>query len=255
LSFIRPFENGPNYYLQKYSDICNPCKDSNNNPTCVNPAKTSYVTSDYSCCEDICGKALIENEINTQVFSDVQIQLAALFVTAIVIQNLVEIFLPYVKNKLRIRLEQREAQLLGRSMPPRSDAEEQMELAQYLNTIDDMSEIIIQFGYVTMFVIALPITPLLTLINNIVELRVDGYKILNESQRPHPNGSSGIGAWNGVMSFFSIVAVGTNVALITWRTTLVSDLISSNAAMKWVFFYICVYFLGFGRGCREMGYS
>jgi len=104
-----------------------------------------------------------------------------------------------------------------------------------------MSEMIIQFGYVTMFVIALPITPLLAFINNVIELKVDGYKIVKESQRPHPNGSHGLGAWNGVLSFFSLVSVGTNVALITWRTEVVHTLISSDSTMKWVFFsLVCI---------------
>jgi len=83
--------------------------------------------------------------------------------------------------------------------------------------------------------------PVIALFNNICELKVDGYKIVSESQRPHPNGSFGLGAWNGVLSFFSLIAVGTNVALITWRTDVVVFLISSDPTMKWVFFtLVCV---------------
>jgi len=39
-----------------------------------------------------------------------------------------------------------------------------------------------------------------------------------------------------VLGFFSLVSVGTNVALITWRTEVVRTLISEDPTMKWVFF-------------------
>jgi hypothetical protein len=164
-------------------------------------------------------------------------------VTSIVIQNLVELLIPFAIARYTAWKEQRDIQQRGETLESKSEAEKQMALAENRNTIDDMSEMIIQFGYVTMFVIVLPITPLLSLINNVIELKVDGYKIVNESQRPHPNGSHGLGAWNGVLGFFSIVAVGTNVALITWRTELVDDLVSTDATIKWVFFTFASLFL------------
>jgi len=113
-----------------------------------------------------------------------------------------------------------------------------MEKNVYVSTIDDMSELIIQFGYVTLFVLALPITPLFALINNMVEIRVDAYNLLNSTQRPPPNGSYGLGAWNSVLQFFSFIAVGTNVAIITWRTQLVELLSSNNSEYKWIFFSV-----------------
>ncbi|ETO23310.1 hypothetical protein RFI_13873 [Reticulomyxa filosa] len=193
-----------------------------------------------------CLRKDMRSEINVQVLSDLQLQLASLFVTAIVIQNTVEVLVPFASRRIKAMIEKRRLDQRGGGetvMPPKSDAEQQMDLVRNESTIDDMSEMVVQFGYVTMFVIALPITPLLSLINNIIELKVDGFKLVRESQRPHPNGSSGLGAWNDVLGFFSIVAVGTNVALITWRTSLVNTLISYDPTMKWVFFTFISIFL------------
>ena len=44
-----------------------------------------------------------------------------------------------------------------------------MDFGAYTDTLDDMSEIIIQYDYVTLFVMALPIIPLLASINNILK--------------------------------------------------------------------------------------
>jgi len=239
LTFARPAVLGEEYYIRNYPSICESCKDTSNDnrPYCISDTHTDITDSDYSCCyTDYCSETEVQNEINVQVFDDLRLQLASLFVTAIVIQNMIEVMIPYIMSKINAMNNRREAAARGETVVSKSDAEEQMVLAPNQNTIDDMSEMVIQFGYVTMFVVALPITPLFSLINNIIELKVDGYKMVNESQRPHPNGSSGLGAWNGVLGFFSVVAVGTNVALMTWRTELVNILVSEDPTMKWVFF-------------------
>jgi hypothetical protein len=49
-----------------------------------------------------------------------------------------------------------------------------------LGSIDDYSQLCIQFGYLTLFVAALPFAPILALISNYLEIRVDGYKLLKQ---------------------------------------------------------------------------
>jgi len=132
-----------------------------------------------------------------------------------------------------------------------SEAEDQAERDRYANTIDDMSELIIQFGYATLFVMAFPITPLLAIVNNIIEMKVDATNLVKTSQRPDPNGSYGLGSWNGVLQFFSIVAVGTNVALITWRTKLVTLVLAGEVGAQWIFFSILSILLGLLVGIEK----
>lgn len=52
----------------------------------------------------------------------------------------------------------------------------------------------IQFGYAALFVVAFPLAPLLALLNNYVEIRVDSYKVLHNTARPIPCGAQDIGA-------------------------------------------------------------
>ncbi len=45
-----------------------------------------------------------------------------------------------------------------------------------------------------MFVVANPLVPLLALVNNLIEIRVDASKLCYLTQRPQPRSASGIGA-------------------------------------------------------------
>lgn len=193
--------------------------------------------------DGVCTSAVAQVCINDTVMSDLRIQLASLFGSAIIIQNTLEVGIPYLIDWCKDRSREKKEIAEYGLVRERSEPEEQMDFGAYLNTIDDMAELMVQFGYVTLFIMALPITPLLAVLNNIFEMKVDGYNLIRQSQRPFPNGSYGLGAWNGVLSFFSIVSVGTNVALITWRTTLVTLLLENNSETgsnenKWIFFSI-----------------
>jgi len=141
------------------------------------------------------------------------------------------------------RRRKKEAQM--EHAPEHSEIEEQWELDPYVSTLDDMSEMVVQFGYVTLFVLALPLTPLLALINNIAEMKVDATHIVKQCQRPHPDGSSGIGAWIEVLSFFSFISIVTNVALMTWETDIVYGVTGKeNSSFEWSFFSILCIILG-----------
>jgi hypothetical protein len=77
----------------------------------------------------------------------------------------------------------------------------------------DYLEIVIQYGYVTMFVVAFPLAPALALLNNIFESRVDLFK-LTECRRPPLMQRSNIGSWQYCMEFISFLSVITNCYLI-----------------------------------------
>ena len=42
----------------------------------------------------------------------------------------------------------------------------------------------IQYGFVTLFVAAFPLAPLLALLNNVFEIRLDAYKYTTQMRRP-----------------------------------------------------------------------
>ncbi|KAH7029294.1 calcium-activated chloride channel-domain-containing protein [Microdochium trichocladiopsis] len=72
-------------------------------------------------------------------------------------------------------------------------ARHQASLPPY-NVQDDLSEMVIQFGYLALFSPAWPLVSVGFLVNNWIELRSDFLKICVEHQRPHPTRSDGIGS-------------------------------------------------------------
>ena len=60
----------------------------------------------------------------------------------------------------------------------------QATLDDYDNTFDDMLEMVNQFGLVVLFSAALPVAPALALINNIIEVRSDAFKLTTLKRPP-----------------------------------------------------------------------
>ena len=63
------------------------------------------------------------------------------------------------------------------------------------SSLEDYAEVAIQFGYTALFVSALPIAALAALVSNVVEIKGDGFKLINLHQRPFPKGCEDIGTW------------------------------------------------------------
>lgn len=72
---------------------------------------------------------------------------------------------------------------------------------------------VIQFGFVTLFVASFPLAPVLALVNNLFEIRVDAWKITTQFRRVVPEKAQDIGAWQPILQGVAILAVATNVQL------------------------------------------
>jgi hypothetical protein len=159
-----------------------------------------------------------------------RLQLASLFITALLLQNFTELFLPCiircVSSCCKTRTSEKVKQAL--STYTISEAERQFVLQEYPNTLEDMSEIVIQYGYVTLFVFCFPAVPAIAFINNIVELKIDGYKLIKQCRRPIPTKSQGLGTWVHILELFSIVSVINNTALYVFVSDLPRDYISGK---------------------------
>eukprot|EP00644_Phytophthora_capsici_P004735 jgi/Phyca11/546038/estExt2_Genewise1Plus.C_PHYCAscaffold_190551 len=116
---------------------------------------------------------------------------------------------------------------------------EEAGLKQY-DTFEDYTEMLVQFGYVSFFSLAFPLAPLLALLNNLLELRTDAFKLCHTRQRPLAHKASGIGVWLHVLQIMSVLAVLTNCFHLAYSTTLLERAIPSVTATQkvWIVFSI-----------------
>lgn len=100
-----------------------------------------------------------------------------------------------------------------------SEIERMFTLEEYhvmLGTFEDYAEMAIQFGYTTMFIAAFPLATVLSLVNNYVEIRVDGWKLCHLFRRPEPRSCEDIGTWYTILELVSISSIFINSALVAF---------------------------------------
>jgi len=78
----------------------------------------------------------------------------------------------------------------------------------------DYSETITQFGYVTLWSSIYPLAPMMSLLNNWIELRSDAFKITVNQRRPIPTRTDTMGPWLETLSFMTWLGALTNTALV-----------------------------------------
>uniref|UniRef100_A0A1Y1MA25 Anoctamin n=2 Tax=Photinus pyralis TaxID=7054 RepID=A0A1Y1MA25_PHOPY len=99
-----------------------------------------------------------------------------------------------------------------------SDLEPQGLFNEYL-------EMVLQYGFVTIFVTAFPLAPLFALINNILEMRLDAQKIIKYYRRPVPQRVKNIGIWMPVMDVLGRISVVSNAFIIAFSSHFIPQLV------------------------------
>jgi len=90
---------------------------------------------------------------------------------------------------------------------------EEAALPEY-DVTTDLREMCIQFGYLALFSVIWPLTPLSYFINNWVELRGDTFKLTTECRRPNPERADTIGPWLDSLEFLAWLGSITTAALV-----------------------------------------
>jgi hypothetical protein len=166
-------------------------------------------------------------------------QLLVLFLVRIVVGNTTEVAIPYLKYRYQLYAEDKsqEGKKAGHNF-----IETQAKLVPYESNeaFEDYNELAIQFGFHNLFVVAFPLTPLLALVNNMVEVHVDAAKLCFGCRRPFPHPAKSIGVWFYIFRFMTYMTVGTNAALILWT----SDLFENYSGTVKAFCLIVVWQVG-----------
>uniref|UniRef100_A0A8C4XY88 Anoctamin n=1 Tax=Gopherus evgoodei TaxID=1825980 RepID=A0A8C4XY88_9SAUR len=135
--------------------------------------------------------------------------------------NVQEVLLPWVKNLIgRCRSAARSEKTI-----PRWEQDYHLQPVGKLGLFYEYLEMVIQFGFVTLFVASFPLAPLLALVNNLLEIRVDAWKITTQFRRMVPQKAQDIGAWQPIMQGIAILAVVTNAMIIAFTSDMIPRLV------------------------------
>jgi len=188
-----------------------------------------------------------------------QLNIAIIFGSRLVIQNTMEILLPVILQRMKLSSETKirkakeenpccccsccSCDCAPGEVSKYRQPEDFLSLAEleYMKSkFDPINDVIklyadtaIQFGYMIMFSTALPTASVCTLINNIVKLPLQYKQISNLYQRPIPIGAQDIGVWYYVFNIIVLIAIVTNAGIIVFTMNCL-DLFSTEGRL-WVF--------------------
>ncbi|KAJ8371019.1 hypothetical protein SKAU_G00110470 [Synaphobranchus kaupii] len=143
-------------------------------------------------------------------------QLFIIMVGKQLINNIQEFVIPKIKA-WRQRREM--AAVRGNQAPQEAPRwEEDYELIECEGLFEEYLEIVLQFGFITIFVAAFPLAPLFALLNNWAEVRLDAHKYVCEYRRPVAERAQNIGVWFYILEVLSHVSVIVNAFLIAFTS-------------------------------------
>uniref|UniRef100_H3CLN8 Anoctamin n=1 Tax=Tetraodon nigroviridis TaxID=99883 RepID=H3CLN8_TETNG len=90
---------------------------------------------------------------------------------------------------------------------------------------NEFMEMVMQFSFTTIFVAAFPLAPLLALINNIFEIRLDAIKMVRLERRMVPRKTNDIGVWTQVLEAIGVLAVIANGLVIGFSSDFIPRLV------------------------------
>uniref|UniRef100_A0A3B3URP6 Anoctamin n=1 Tax=Poecilia latipinna TaxID=48699 RepID=A0A3B3URP6_9TELE len=155
---------------------------------------------------------------------DLAQELLVIMVGKQIINNIEEFISPKVKAWWQ-RNKMRTPQMAGtQTMMDVSPWEADYELLVCEGLFGEYLEMVLQFGFITIFVAACPLAPLFALMNNWVEIRLDAQKYVKEFRRPVVERAQDIGIWFHILQFISHMAVISNAFLIAFTSSFVPRL-------------------------------
>nr|XP_023997577.1 anoctamin-2-like [Salvelinus alpinus] len=101
---------------------------------------------------------------------------------------------------------------------PKQQWDKDFSLDPYEGLSPEYMEMIIQYGFVTIFVASFPLAPLFALLNNVIEIRLDAAKFTTEIRRPDAVRRKDIGIWFNILTGISKFSVITNAFVISFTS-------------------------------------
>uniref|UniRef100_A0A7N6F780 Anoctamin n=1 Tax=Anabas testudineus TaxID=64144 RepID=A0A7N6F780_ANATE len=156
---------------------------------------------------------------------DLCMQMGIIMVLKQTWNNFMELGSPLIQNWWTRRKLSREHGPNAKASFPQWERDYHLQPMNAYGLFDEYLEMILQFGFTTIFVAAFPLAPLLALLNNIIEIRLDAYKFVTQWRRPLPSQAKDIGIWYGILEGIGILSVITNAFVIAVTSDFIPRLV------------------------------
>ncbi|XP_063802438.1 anoctamin-5 isoform X3 [Pseudophryne corroboree] len=135
--------------------------------------------------------------------------------------NIQEALVPWMMNWWR----RRKTTHSPENLYSRWEQDYDMQVFGPLGLFYEYLEMVIQFGFITLFVASFPLAPLLALLNNILEIRVDSWKLTTQFRRPFAAKAHSIGVWQEILNAVAILSVVTNAFIVAFTSDMIPRLV------------------------------
>uniref|UniRef100_A0A3Q3W8I0 Anoctamin n=1 Tax=Mola mola TaxID=94237 RepID=A0A3Q3W8I0_MOLML len=187
------------------------------------PGDYVYVFGDYRMEECAPPGCLIE----------LCIQLSMIMLGKQLIQNNVfEVLIPKLKKMYRTIQEEKgkkraaeNSEVKEEEKRPKQQFDKDFALEPFEGVSSEYMEMIIQYGFVSLFVASFPLAPAFALLNNVIEIRLDAAKFVTEIRRPDAVRCKDIGIWYNILCGISKFSVITNAFVISFTSEFVPRMI------------------------------
>ncbi|XP_008589003.1 PREDICTED: anoctamin-9 [Galeopterus variegatus] len=149
---------------------------------------------------------------------DLFVQMAIIMGLKQTLSNCVEYLGPWLAHKCR------SVAASARSRMSRDPELREWQRDYLLNAVtpfslfDEFMEMMMQYGFTTIFVAAFPLAPLLALFSNLVEIRLDAIKMVRLQRRLVPRKAKDMGTWLQVLETIGVLAVIANGMVIAFTS-------------------------------------
>lgn len=150
---------------------------------------------------------------NGDCLIELALNLGVVMVGKQVINNIQELVVPKLKGMIH---KWKIGKIIDKEVKTRW--EQDYELIANEGLFEEYLEMVMQFGFITIFVAAFPLAPLFALLNNWLEIRLDAHKFVSETRRPVPDRCQDIGVWFLILDTLAQLAVISNAFLIAFTS-------------------------------------
>ncbi|XP_074923380.1 anoctamin-4 isoform X1 [Chelonoidis abingdonii] len=156
---------------------------------------------------------------------DLCMQMGIIMVLKQTWNNFMELGYPLIQNWWTRRKLHQEHGSQRKTSFPQWEKDYNLQPMNAYGLFDEYLEMILQFGFTTIFVAAFPLAPLLALLNNIIEIRLDAYKFVTQWRRPLASRAKDIGIWYGILEGIGILSVITNAFVVAVTSDFIPRLV------------------------------